>query len=117
MERKIQLLQLKDFGVDTAGALERFMGNEELFFRFLHKFTEDTNIIKLKEAIENGNRQEAFNASHTLKGLTGNLSLVKLSGLFSSQVEFLRGEQWEQATALMPEIEAQYEAFCNMLTE
>lgn len=117
MERRIQLSQLEQFGVDTAGALERFMGNEELLFRFLDKFTQDTNIIKLKEAIENSNKQEAFNASHTLKGLTGNLSLVKLSALFSRQVELLREGRWEQATALMPEIEKEYGAFCQMLTE
>ena len=48
--------------------------------------------------------EQALAASHTLKGMTGNLSMTVLFDLFSRQVEAIRGGDWERAVSLMDEI-------------
>ena len=45
--------KLESAGIDVAGALERFMGNDALLERFLKKFPDDPNYGKLRAAIEN----------------------------------------------------------------
>ena len=44
--------ELLSQGVDYATTLERFMGKEELYKRFLIKFLADDNFNQLEEAIE-----------------------------------------------------------------
>ena len=45
---------LTDAGIDVNSAIERFMGNESLFERFLKKFLEDSNYHDLLAAISSG---------------------------------------------------------------
>ncbi len=91
-------------GVDVEAAVSRLMGNEALLERLLRKFAADANFAALKAAVKDGNREQALAASHTLKGMTGNLSMTVLFDLFSRQVEAIRGGDWERAVSLMDEI-------------
>ena len=95
-------------GVDVDSALERLMGREDLLVRFLGEFPADGNYHALEDAVASGDRAGALAAAHTLKGLCGNLSMTELFGLFTRQVELLRGEDWAGACALMPEISRAY---------
>lgn len=117
MERSSVLIRLSQSGVDVDGALERFMGNEELFLQFLEKFKEDRNIYLLRNAVENKDSEEMLVASHTLKGVTGNLALTALHELFSEQVRLLRVGQLDNAVELMAQIEEAYNAFCKLIKE
>lgn len=67
--------RLTENGMEVEKTLERFMGNEELYIKFLKKFLEDGNCAGLKEAVEQGDRDNAFLSAHTLKGLAANLGL------------------------------------------
>jgi len=100
--------QLVAMGVDVDALIERLMGKEELVPVFMKMFVEDKNFLSLGEAIADGSNENAFIASHTLKGMCANLSLTVLYRLFSEQVEFFRSGQWEGAVAMMPEITAEY---------
>ena len=91
-------------GIDVDGALERFMGSEALLERFLGKFLQDTNYAALEQAVARGDWEEALRASHTLKGVCGNLSMTGLYDLFTRQVAAIRGGALEEAAALMEEI-------------
>lgn len=93
-------------GVQVDEALERFMGNEALLERFLRKFPDDPNLAALEAAVASGDRQGAFTAAHTLKGVCGNLSLKDLAQLYSQQVELLRAGDWDQGAAMTPRIAA-----------
>ena len=95
-------------GIDVDGALERFMGSEALLERFLGKFLQDTNYAALEQAVARGDWEEALRASHTLKGVCGNLSISRLYELAARQVDLMRAEKWEEAEAMMPEMEAAY---------
>lgn len=77
-------------GIDVESALGRFMGNEMLLERFMKKFLEDSNFENLRKALAAKDLDAAISASHTLKGLCGNLSMTVLFDLFTKQVAVLR---------------------------
>ena len=82
--------RLQEAGVDVDDALERMMGSEALLERLLGKFLEDENYQKLCAALDEKRQEDAVAASHTLKGVCGNLSMPALFSLFTRQVEALR---------------------------
>lgn len=108
---------LETAGIDVQSALERFMDNEMLLERFLKKFLDDPNYGKLKEAQVAGDREGAVTASHSMKGVCGNLSMTELFDLLTRQVGLLRAEDWEGAMALMPGIDRAYEETCRAIRE
>ena len=95
---------LMDAGIDAESALNRMMGSEALLERLFRRFLEDGNFSALSAAIEAGDREGALTASHTLKGMCGNLSMDRLYSLFSGQVDLMRAGDWEEAVNLMPRI-------------
>ena len=98
---------LMDAGIDAESALNRMMGSEALLER--RRFLEDGNFSALSAAIEAGDREGALTASHTLKGMCGNLSMDRLYSLFSGQVDLMRAGDWEEAVNLMPRIREAYD--------
>lgn len=100
---------LKEAGIDIDNALERFMGNEALLERFLKKFLEDSNHAALNAAVSAGDQEAALTAAHTLKGVSGNLSIIPLHDLLTRQVQLFRENNWEEAVAVMPQISKVYE--------
>ena len=102
-------------GVDVDGALERFMNNEALLERFLKKLQGDPNYTALKTALEEGDCDGAFRASHTLKGVAANLSMLDLQKRVSEQVERLRAGDLEGAARLMPGVTGAYETVIEIL--
>lgn len=107
---RTQLLQV---GIDVDAAMERFMNNEGLLKRFLVKFLDDRNFLSLQEAVKAGDSVQAVTASHTLKGVCGNLSMTRLFGLLARQVELFRENRWEEAVAMMEELSQAYEQTCQ----
>ena len=63
-------------GIDAEDALERFMGSEALLTRFLGRFLEDASMDALRGAVAAGDWDKALTASHTLKGMCGNLCMT-----------------------------------------
>lgn len=101
--------RLENAGIDVTGALERFMGNDVLFIRFLKKFLSDPNYQKLAAAIDAGDQENALTAAHTLKGVCGNLGMTDLFDLTAKQVAAFRAGRWEDAIRCMPSISLAYE--------
>ena len=64
-------------GIDVDNALERFMGKDDFLERMLKKFAADVNYQRLVEAVERQDAEAALQASHTLKGMCGNLSIAR----------------------------------------
>lgn len=108
--------QFIDAGVDVDSGLERFMGNKDLLLRFLRKFPGDDNYHNIVSGLESGDYETAFRAAHTLKGLCGNLSLMKLQAVVSEETELLRAEKWEEAKAFLPQVTEVYENTLEKLT-
>ena len=96
-------------GIDADGALARLMGSEALMGRLFRKFLEDGTFSALTAAIETQDKEGALTASHTLKGMCGNLPMDRLYGLFTEQVNRMRSGDWEGAVGMMPQIGTDYE--------
>lgn len=99
---------LLDAGIDVDEALDRFLGNEGLLVKFLLRFSEDKNFARLKQAMDQQDAVEAFEAAHTLKGVTGNLSMEEIFRQVSTLVEDLRAGDLATAADKMPALEDAY---------
>ena len=106
----------QDAGIDVDSGVERFMGNEALYEKFLHRFADDKSYPELVAALSENNCSAAFTAAHTLKGVSGNLSLFKLQKLVAEQVEFLRAGDLDAAKPLMEDITATYNEILDVLS-
>lgn len=88
--------QLVANGADVETTINRFMGNEGLYVKFLMKFQDDKNYESIQEHIAAGQYGDAFNDAHTLKGVSANLGLNPIYEGASRLVELLRGKQPEE---------------------
>ena len=91
-------------GINAETLLERSCGNESLAIRLLGMFLDDTNYEQLVTAMKEKNPDEALAASHTLKGVSGNLAMDTLYERCSTQVKAMRAGDWETAEDMMDEI-------------
>lgn len=67
-------------GIDYKDGVERFMGNEELYIKYLKLFQTDGNYDQFMKHISEKQYDRAKTHLHALKGLCANLSM---SSLFS----------------------------------
>lgn len=70
--------KLKAYGADVAGAMARFLDDEELYQECLNTFVEDPAFAALAQAVKSGQYPQAFDHAHALKGVSANLGLVPL---------------------------------------
>lgn len=81
------------YGANYQSTMDRFVGNETLYLKFLDMLFQDENLQILKESIETGNLEEAFGAAHTLKGVTANMGLTPLYDAVCEMIEPLRKKE------------------------
>ncbi len=82
--------RLTDYGADMPGAMERFVNDEALYAECFAIFLQDPCFAALGDALARGDRSAAFEAAHTLKGVSGNLGLTPLYEPVCALVELLR---------------------------
>lgn len=104
----LQKQRLLDADIAVEDALARFMNNEALLLRFLARFGQDPSFSALEQALADGRTEDAFTAAHTLKGVTGNLSMQALYRQTCAMVEALRAGALEDARQKLPALQAQY---------
>lgn len=107
--------KLSRAGVDVNQGLKRLNNDKEFYESLLQKFCEDTHYDDLKNALEQGDTDTAFQAAHALKGAAGNLSCTRLYSLLTPMVEELRHHDLESAKNAFPEITASYETLMEVL--
>jgi hypothetical protein len=96
--------ELNDLGVDTDAALKRFMNNLGLYERMLKKFAGTAPGLEVLSYIDSGDIDTAIQNSHTLKGITGNLSLTPLYEAYTDVVALLRSGEIEKARSIQADI-------------
>ena len=87
----ITIDKLNEFGADTKEGLSRCMGMESLYLKLAGMAPDEKNFDLLKQAVEAGNLDQAFEAAHALKGVMANLSLNPISEKVGEITELLRG--------------------------
>ncbi len=106
-------MNLKEFYKEIDGDFDDVMSRmpmEKLIFKYLMKFLDDSSFMLLKEALNQGQLEEAFRASHTLKGICSNLGLTALQKAADELTECLRQQDdQEKALALFPAVNDEYQ--------
>ena len=94
------LEDLSMLGVDTEEAMDRVMGDQDLYEMMLGMFVDglQSSIISLSE-FDSDNIDELIKKVHTLKGTTGNLSLTDLFNRYNKTLVLLRAGQTGMARA------------------
>ena len=104
---------LTEAGINVDTALKRFLDDEEMYFEFLNSFVEDTLMSRLKQAVQNGSVDDAFEAAHAMKGLCANLSIDSMSKMIVPMVEILRGRSMEGIPEDFKGLSQTYENVCG----
>lgn len=89
--------KLVELGVDYYDGLNRFMGNQALYEKMLKKFPDNVRKLDVLSFIEANDADTAVANAHTLKGVSGNLSLTPLYQAYTSIVALLRDGKPEEA--------------------
>lgn len=80
--------------------------------KFITKFLDDGSFAELNSAMEQGDRELAFRAAHTLKGVSANLGLERLRRSASELTELLRPESQTvppEAAVLLEQVRWDYQ--------
>lgn len=113
---------LEEMGMDVKTTVNRFMGNEALYLKFLNKFQSDQSVANIQQFIEGQNTEELFKSAHTLKGVAANLGLDPIARCASDIVELCRGKsQFSEVDAdrlfsLNEELKRVYDSLMKLLT-
>jgi len=106
-----------EVGINYEEGVSRFVGNAQLYEKFLREFLRDTTFAELSAAMQKGDVEAAFRAGHTLKGRTGNLSLTALYAHLVALVDALRGEgNLALARTLFPPVAEDYRRAVEFIT-
>lgn len=89
--------ELEALGVNTEEALRRFSGNSALYLKMLGKLTATVNDLEVMPCIEKEDYETAVTNAHTLKGVTGNLSLTPLYNAYTDITNLLREQKYAEA--------------------
>lgn len=105
-------MTLKECYEAMGGNYEEVIGrlrSERLVQKFTLKFLDDESIKLLQESLKTENYEEAFRASHTIKGICQNLSFDKLLASSTALTEELRAGKGLEADRLAAQVFADYE--------
>ena len=109
--------RLADSGVAVEEALERFMGQEDIYVSFLHRFLVDPTIAQLRSCVEEEQAAEGFEWAHTLKGVAANLSLTGVLEVIAPMVETLREGSLEGVAEQVQEFDSRCETLQKVIEQ
>ncbi len=101
-------------GGDFEDVLSR-LRSEKIIKKFILKFLDDASFFMLRESITNQNKEEAFRAAHTLKGVCQNLSFTLLYHSAEQMTEALREGDCEKASEIFSVVSHDYDKTVNAI--
>ncbi|MCR5762642.1 MAG: Hpt domain-containing protein [Treponema sp.] len=88
-------------GCNMKEALERFLGNQAILEKMLVKFPDSLKPLEVLSFIDENDIEQATANAHTIKGITGNLSLTPLYTAYSEIVNLLRAGDSTKAKEIL----------------
>ena len=83
--------------------------SEKMLFKFLKKLTEDEQMQSLELAIGAKDRDAAYAAAHTLKGVALNLAISRLANPLCGLTDALRAGFPQNAEELFQDVKTEFE--------
>lgn len=93
--------ELEALGVNTQEAIRRFSGNTALYQKMLGKLVTAVKDLEVMPCFEKEDYETAVTNAHTLKGVTGNLSLTPIYNGYTEVVNLLREGKYDDARAAL----------------
>ena len=85
--------------INLDDALSRIGGNMSLYKKLLGRFLEGNHFEELEKVLAGGSVDDALRQAHSLKGVSANLSLVKINS-YSVQLEQLLKDNADYSSCL-----------------
>lgn len=79
MDTKLFIAGLKQCDIHTDKAISRFMGNEDLFIKFMLKLPSCMRFDDMFKYLDSENEEEFYMLIHNLKSNSGNLGVNKIA--------------------------------------
>lgn len=95
------LEELNELGVNTQEALARMNGNASLYERMLVKFVDLMKKTDIDPDFDCNDYDDIIELTHTVKGVSGNLSITPVYEAYSEIVRLLRAGQPEEAKEVL----------------
>lgn len=118
MSREEFFVELCAAGVDVDDAIARFAGNTDLFVKFICRFPENLDFTAMRSAVDEGDEESFHRYMHTLKGVAGNLGVMKVYNATEQLLVELRENKLKNIELLkkyLNEIEYICKAVCDVL--
>ncbi len=117
----ITIDSLKAFGADTVDGLQRCLNMESFYLDLVNSVKTDKGLDELKDFLNTGDLDNAFEKAHALKGMYGNLSLTPIFAPLSELTDLLRNRETgekqsiiEKCTPLLTEVLSQKQKLDEM---
>lgn len=107
--------RLREAGVDYDAALARFVGNRDIYEKYLKKLLTDTHTLEAEAALSAGDYEEVLEQTHALKGLAGTLGLKGLYEMSAGIVKDLRGGEHEMLSEKLAQMKKEWERICGVI--
>ena len=105
---------LKELGADTAAGMTRCINDEGFYLKMVNMALQDASFDQLKDAIDAGDLDTAFEKAHALKGVIGNVGLTPLFDKLAEVTEELRARKEIDYSDYMVAISSELEKFRNL---
>lgn len=111
---------LRNNDVDVDAAVDRLMGNDDLYLDFVKRLPDQLNLAALREALAREDAEAFHFYLHDLKGFASNLGITEIADAAQAGLIEFRATQFRNSTkleGLLDEIEASGEKFSSALGE
>lgn len=98
------LEDLQLIGVDVQDGLKRFRNNEAIYTMMLVELASSLKEIQALPDFYQGDYEASLTQAHTLKGMTGNLSITPLYEGYAKAVDLFREGKAEEAGKILEQL-------------
>lgn len=120
MKREELFQQMDRLGVHTQEALDRFMGNEALFFSFVRQLPIKLDLSQIRQGLAAEDEDAFYMNVHNLKGLAGNLSIEPIHDCAQAILVEFRTSKFKNKKklySLLQEAETESEALAALIQQ
>lgn len=103
------LIELEGVGHKISEMVTRFAGNEMICINLVKKFPKDPNFELYVKQVRSANYGEAEKSIHTLKGVSSNLGLTKITELTQLILNDIRIGKYDDLYDLTEKLEKNYQ--------
>ena len=106
---------LNQFGADTKEGLARCLNDEEFYLELIPDALERNRYEEIERLLSENNLSAAFEASHALKGVLGNLALTPIYEPCSEMTELLRANTDRDYSELIKKVISERDRLAEMI--